>query len=139
MSKPTTLFVGLESHKVKTNRRGAIELARLLRCEDLTSAWVPRIEDEAIRDLCRARDAARIGSRVEKPNDLHDDRAVHASPLSRSVVSGESILGPCPVGFKARCRLQFHAPLRSRLRQPTPGGGPCSRGLVSSAAFERKQ
>jgi hypothetical protein len=112
MSKPTTLFVGLESHKVKTNRRGAIELARLLRCEDLTSAWVPRIEDEAIRDLCRARDAAR---------------------------SGESILGPCPVGFKARCRLQFHAPLRSRLRQPTPGGGPGSRGLVSSAAFERKQ
>lgn len=43
--------------RVKTDRRDAVELARLLRSGDLTSVWVPTVEDEAIRDLCRARDA----------------------------------------------------------------------------------
>ena len=45
--------------KVKTDRRDAIELAHLLRSGDLTRVYVPTVEDEAIRDLCRARDAAR--------------------------------------------------------------------------------
>ena len=46
--------------KVKTDRRDAVDLARLLRSGDLTRVYVPTVEDEAIRDLCRARDAARI-------------------------------------------------------------------------------
>lgn len=46
--------------KVKTDRRDAVELARLLRSGDLTAVYVPSVEDEAIRDLCRARDAARV-------------------------------------------------------------------------------
>jgi len=46
--------------KVKTDRRDATELARLLRSGDLTPVYVPTIDDEAIRDLCRARDAARL-------------------------------------------------------------------------------
>jgi transposase len=46
--------------KVKTDRRDAVELARLLRSGDLTRVYVPTIDDEAIRDLCRARDAARL-------------------------------------------------------------------------------
>jgi len=46
--------------KVKTDRRDAIELARLLRSGDLTGVYVPTVEDEALRDLCRARDAARL-------------------------------------------------------------------------------
>jgi len=46
--------------KVKTDRRDAVELARLLRSGDLTRVYVPSVEDEAIRDLCRARDAARL-------------------------------------------------------------------------------
>jgi transposase len=45
---------------VKTDRRDAVELARLLRSGDLTRVYVPTVEDEAIRDLCRARDAARL-------------------------------------------------------------------------------
>lgn len=45
--------------RVKTDRRDAVELARLLRSGDLTSVYVPSVEDEAVRDLCRARDAAR--------------------------------------------------------------------------------
>jgi transposase len=46
--------------RVKTDRRDAVELARLLRSGDLTAVYVPSVEDEAIRDLCRARDAARV-------------------------------------------------------------------------------
>lgn len=40
--------------KVKTDRRDAVELARLLRSGDLTRVYVPTVEDEALRDLCRA-------------------------------------------------------------------------------------
>jgi transposase len=46
--------------KVKTDRRDAVDLARLLRSGDLTPVYVPTVDDEAIRDLCRARDAARL-------------------------------------------------------------------------------
>src|SRR5262245_41037944 len=42
--------------RVKTNRRDAVQLARLMRSGDLTPVYVPKVEDEAIRDLCRARE-----------------------------------------------------------------------------------
>jgi transposase len=42
--------------RVKTDRRDARKLARLLRSGDLTSVFVPMLEDEAIRDLSRARE-----------------------------------------------------------------------------------
>jgi transposase len=44
--------------RVKTDRRDALQLARLLRSGDLTSVYVPTVEDEAIRDLVRAREDA---------------------------------------------------------------------------------
>jgi transposase len=46
--------------RVKTERRDAVQLARLLRSEDLTPVYVPGVEDEAIRDLSRAREDAVI-------------------------------------------------------------------------------
>jgi transposase len=42
--------------RVKTNRRDAIKLARLMRSGDLTPVDVPQVDDEAMRDLCRARE-----------------------------------------------------------------------------------
>ena len=42
--------------RVKTNRRDAIKLARLMRSGDRTPVYVPQGDDEAIRDLCRARE-----------------------------------------------------------------------------------
>src|SRR5262249_38128937 len=42
--------------RVKTNRRDAVPLARLARSGALTPVYVPRVEDEAIRDLTRARE-----------------------------------------------------------------------------------
>ncbi len=41
--------------RVKTDRRDALKLARYLRAGDLTAVWVPDEEQEAMRDLCRAR------------------------------------------------------------------------------------
>jgi transposase len=46
------------SERVKTNRRDAVTLARLLRSGELTSIWVPDAIHEAVRDLVRAREAA---------------------------------------------------------------------------------
>ena len=45
--------------RVKTNRRDARKLAELLRAGLLTEVRPPTPEDEAVRDLCRARDDAR--------------------------------------------------------------------------------
>jgi transposase len=44
--------------RVKTNRRDAQSLARLLRAGELTAVWVPDPRHEAMRDLTRARGAA---------------------------------------------------------------------------------
>jgi transposase len=41
--------------RVKTDRRDALKLAQLLRSGDLTAVWVPDAEQEAMRDLTRAR------------------------------------------------------------------------------------
>lgn len=42
--------------RIKTDRRDALNLARLLRAGELTTVWVPDQEQEAIRDLTRARE-----------------------------------------------------------------------------------
>ena len=44
--------------RIKTNRRDAVTLARLLRAGELTAVWVPDAIHEAVRDLVRAREAA---------------------------------------------------------------------------------
>jgi transposase len=44
--------------RIKTDRRDAINLAKLHRAGELTSVWVPDQAHEAIRDLVRARQAA---------------------------------------------------------------------------------
>ncbi len=41
--------------RIKTDRRDARKLARLLRAGELTCVYIPEATDEAIRDLCRAR------------------------------------------------------------------------------------
>lgn len=44
--------------RVKTDKRDAMMLAKLLKSEDLTPIYVPEPEDEAVRDLSRAREVA---------------------------------------------------------------------------------
>jgi len=45
--------------RVKTDRRDAAKLARSFRSGDLTAVWVPDQAHEALRDLVRAREAAK--------------------------------------------------------------------------------
>src|ERR1700750_1028612 len=55
--------------RVKTNRRDALSLARLLRAGELSAVWVPDPTHEAMRDLVRARTAgggARRGTLVAR-------------------------------------------------------------------------
>jgi transposase len=52
--------------RVKTNRRDALTLAKLLRAGELTAVWVPDEGHEAIRDLVRARAAAVETLRVHR-------------------------------------------------------------------------
>jgi transposase len=51
------------SDRVKTDRRDALQLARLFRAGELTAIYVPDEEDEAVRDLVRARDRAMVDQR----------------------------------------------------------------------------
>jgi len=46
--------------RIKTNRRDSLSLARLDRAGELTPVWVPDAEQEAMRDLSRAREDMKI-------------------------------------------------------------------------------
>ncbi len=52
--------------RVKTNRRDAVSLAKLLRADELTAVWVPDSHHEAMRDLTRARETAMMDARVKR-------------------------------------------------------------------------
>jgi transposase len=54
------------SDRVKTNRRDAMTLARLLRAGELTAVWVPDPAHEAMRNLVRARAATVANIRAYK-------------------------------------------------------------------------
>ena len=52
--------------RVKTDRRDALQLSRLQRAGELTPVWVPGLEQEAIRDLTRAREDLKTIDRRSK-------------------------------------------------------------------------
>jgi transposase len=52
--------------RVKTNRRDAVSLAKLLRAGELTAVWVPDCRHEAVRDLTRGRETAVIDLRSKR-------------------------------------------------------------------------
>jgi transposase len=54
------------SDRIKNDRRDALTLARLHRAGELTPVYVPDQEDEAIRDLTRAREDARTVAKKAK-------------------------------------------------------------------------
>jgi len=54
-----TLVPTKAGDRVKTDRRDAERLARSFRAGDLTAVWVPDAAHEALRDLVRAREAAK--------------------------------------------------------------------------------
>jgi transposase len=54
-----TLVPEKAGDRVKTDRRDALKLARCFRAGELTKVWVPDPAHEALRDLVRAREAAK--------------------------------------------------------------------------------
>jgi transposase len=54
-----SLIPSKPGERIKTDRRDAEKLARSYRAGDLTPVWVPDSKHEAIRDLVRAREAAK--------------------------------------------------------------------------------
>jgi transposase len=54
----TTLIPKKPGERIKTDKRDALKLAKLLKSEDLTPIYVPEPEDEAVRDLSRSRETA---------------------------------------------------------------------------------
>jgi len=55
--------------RIKTDRRDGLRLAELARAGELRTVWVPEPEDEAIRDLVRAREDA-VNSRTQARQQL---------------------------------------------------------------------
>src|SRR5262245_24073914 len=60
---------------IKTNRRDAVSLAKLLRVGELTAVWVPDERHEDMRDLSPARQATKTLA-GQAPADLVVDAAV---------------------------------------------------------------
>lgn len=54
-----TLIPKKAGDRIKTDRRDALKLARCFRAGDLTPIWIPDQAHEALRDLVRAREAAK--------------------------------------------------------------------------------
>lgn len=52
--------------RVKTDRRDAMRLAQLYRAGDLSPVYVPNVDDEAIRDLSRAREDAMLDQKAAR-------------------------------------------------------------------------
>ncbi len=57
-------------NRIKNDRRDAQMLARLHRADELTAVYVPFVEDEAMRDLTRAREDAKAVERKAKQRIL---------------------------------------------------------------------
>ncbi len=71
--------------RIKTDRRDARKLARLLRSGDLTTVWVPDEEQEAMRDLTRSRDDFKAQERKARQQlNAYVLRHGHAWPAKKT-------------------------------------------------------
>ena len=103
--------------RVKTDRRDAVQLARLLRSGDRSPVYSPSVEDEAIRDVVRAREDTLKDLKVAKvrlkafllrqdiryegqanwtaaAGEYHQDRHFARTPRPRGGSLGLSLPGP---------------------------------------------
>jgi len=71
--------------RIKTDRRDAAKLAQSLRSGDLTAVWVPDEEQEAMRDLSRARDDMKAQERKARQQlNAYVLRHGHAWPSNKT-------------------------------------------------------
>ena len=79
-----TLVPTKAGDRVKTDRRDAEKLARCHRAGDLTAVWVPDAAHEALRDLVRAREAAKADPRRARQRVLKLGAPAAAGPIRPS-------------------------------------------------------
>jgi transposase len=86
--------------RVKTNRRDAVSLAKLLRAGELTAVWVPDERHEAMRDLSRARQAVK--------KDLQGKRQQISSLMLRlgRIYPGKTTWGPAHMKWLMTQKLE---------------------------------
>jgi hypothetical protein len=73
--------------RVKTNRRDAVNLAKLLRAGELTAVWVPDPRHEAMRELSREREAAVLPHRPQRLRDRAYRREHAQTPRARACLT----------------------------------------------------
>jgi transposase len=90
--------------RVKTNRRDATQLARLLRAGELTAVWVPDEAHEAMRDLMRTREMA--------VDDLRRKRQTISSMMLRQgrIFTGKKTWGARHTQWLQAQRFEHPAP-----------------------------
>ena len=106
--------------RVKTDRRDADQLARLLRAGELTGIHVPEPEDEALRDLLRSRDQVR---RAQHPRPAATENVFVAAqhPLRGKEFVDER--RTCVTWRRSRCRSRRNSlPCRSCCNSDHRGG-----------------
>ena len=110
--------------RVKTDRRDAVQLARLMRSGDLTPVYVPTVEDEAIRALCRAREDAIADLKAAKFR-------LKAFLLRHDIrYTGQATWGPAPSGGSAKSSVP---PQRSKLSSKNTAGGHRTHGTPAAS------
>jgi len=82
-----TLVTTKAGDRVKTDRPDAEKLARSYCAADLTAVWVPDSAHEALRNLVRAREAAKRGSIACPPSA----RQVSAPPRPAAVAGHDDV------------------------------------------------
>ena len=114
--------------RVKTNRRDAVSLAKLSRAGELTAVWVPDERHEAMRDLSRARQAAK--------KDLQGKRQQISSLMLRlgRIYPGKTTWGPAHMKWlmiaEARASRAAH-----RIEELLEG---CARKASVSSVWSRR-
>jgi transposase len=100
--------------RVKTNRRDAVSLAKLLRAGELTAVWVPDGRHEAMRDLSRARQATK--------KDLQGKRQQISSLMLRlgRIYPGKKTWGPAYMNWLMAQKLE-HREQRMALEELLQG------------------
>ena len=107
-----TLIPKRTGDRIKTDRRDALQLARLFRAGELTSIYVPTREDEALRDLIRSRSDAK--------EDLHRARQRLIKFLLRHQIHH-------PVTIKRRWTQKYRNWLDTLKFETQPALKPCGK------------
>ena len=95
--------------KIKTDKRDALRLAKLLKTEDLTPIYVPEPEDESIRDLSRARETAM--------KDLNDARFQLKALLLRNNINYQGTANWSKKHLRWLCELVLPHPAQQIVLQ----------------------